>query len=291
MHPSATAAQSQPLEETCLDQVAARSIRIANVLEAISRRRDVLELRCKMVLLLFRLRCSPTGQPMKAWYVPGAVARVGAEGLRRAWRGFYGEEAPSLRTIRSHLGQLEQSLVIVRQPGDWLPMAASAPREHRPRHPDTWHVLATDEEAEWWGSDGQAILERNPGARFNPDIWKRLLRGWRERLERIKREPMLPFLEAAAAAEGQQVARRELARGVARAARQGEPLAFLEGLRDAGVEVRGIRVQLALVRFLDRARGAAALLATALDRGDRIRNPAGWLVRAFRYAPELGATR
>jgi hypothetical protein len=40
----------------------------------------------------------------------------------------------------------------------------------------------------------------------------------------------------------------------------------------------------ALTRDPERFKGAACLLAIALQRGDQIRNRAGWLVRAFRIA-------
>jgi len=67
-----------------LEDLFGRSVRLATVVQATSRRRDVREIRSKIVLLLLALRCPMFGTPAKPWYVKGAVARRGLEGLLRA---------------------------------------------------------------------------------------------------------------------------------------------------------------------------------------------------------------
>ena len=64
-----------------LDDLARRSIRLATIVQAASRRRDVRELRTKLLLLLFGRRCPSGGTIERAWYVPGAVARMGIEAI------------------------------------------------------------------------------------------------------------------------------------------------------------------------------------------------------------------
>jgi len=322
---------------SALDELAERSPRLACAVEAASRRRDCRELRSRLLLLLLALACPPRGEPRRSWYVPGAVARLGAEGLERAWRGFYGGGAPSLRTIRKHLGELEGACALVRRPGDWMPRARDPEHpERRPRYPQTFELLEQDRDAEWWAREGRHMLAAHPEARANPDAWRRLFRGWRERAARLEREPMLPFEEGlldvppqvradpsssgslrqaagfAADSGGPESSANqtghkasspvrgrsapsaeqlERARAIGRAAMEREPLRCLALLRAAGADVRGSGAQLELARCPERLAAAARLLARALERGDVVRNRAGWILRAVRHFPELRALR
>lgn len=284
--------------------LAAESPRLANVVEATSRKRDVRSRRAKILLLLLALACPVNAAPARAWYVPGAVARVGAEGLLRAWQSFFHEPAPSLRSMRSHLGELERSLAIVASPGDWMPVARDPEHpERRPRYPQTFHLLVSDEAAEWWEREGLELAQRHPESRQNPDAWRRLFRSWRERAARVAREPMLPFVEQETMEGGKPAGpkvsgrvedparQRMAAADIARAAsdHQEDPLALLSALRAAGVSISGSKVAASLAREPRRLVAAARMLARALERGDRVRNRAGWLVRMFRAVRVGGA--
>ncbi len=157
-----------------------RARRLAQAIEGASRRRDVRERRAQIVLVIWELTCPLGGRPRRSWYVPGGTARLGADGIRRAWRGYFGEDPPCLRTIRSHLGALERACVLVRAPGDWLPIWPD-PRhpERRPRYADTFYLLDSDQAAEWWAGVGHERLEELPGARHNPDKWAAAFGNWR----------------------------------------------------------------------------------------------------------------
>lgn len=285
-----------------LGDLAEEAPRLANVVEATSRKRDVRCKRAKILLLLLALACPASAEPSRPWYVPGGVARVGAEGLLRAWQGFFHEPAPSLRSMRTHLGELERGLALVASPGDWMPAARDPEHpERRPRYPQTFHLLVNDETAEWWEREGLELAQKHPETRHNPDAWRRVFRGWRERAARVAREPMLPFTDPQSLEERTQRAavggrveeparQRDDARAIAKAASEHEqdPLALLSALRKAGVQLSGSKVAVSLAREPRRLAAAARLLARALERGDRIRNRAGWLVRMFRCARELG---
>lgn len=291
-----TCPREQPREELPdrLADLAAEAPRLANVVEATSRKRDVRDRRAKILLLLLALACPAHAEPARPWYVPGAVARVGAEGLMRAWQGFFHEPAPALRTMRAHLAHLEASLAIVASPGDWLPVARDPEHpEHRPRYPNTYHLLVNDEAALWWEREGLELARQHPEARHNPDAWRKLFRGWRARAARVAREPMLPFTDPQSLEVGNRerpgrvpdagVQRRQAA-VLEQAARElaGDPLALLAALRREGVHVAGKALG-NLARDPRRLAAAAVELARALRRGDRVRNRAGWLVRAFQY--------
>ncbi len=331
----------------------ARNRRLACVVEASSRRRDVRRFRSQVVLLLLAIACPPHVRPRRRWYVPGAVTRVGAEGLRRAWRGFYGEEPKSLRTFRKHLADLEQALAIIRSPGDWLPILRDPEHpERRPRYSETFHVLESDAAALWWAGEGRELLEANPGTKANPDKWDAVFRDWRARA-RFSQDH-LPFLspggmedpEASRSRSStvaastvphspprpprasrrrwppppgrdgtragplsigellrgpwgdggrepdERVARSstfrerplEASRTIARAVRDEleglELFAVLDGL---GLRLHG-RNGSKMIADVHRFRASAALFAIALRRGDRIRNSAAWIVRAWRFA-------
>lgn len=288
---------AEPAQLDPIAELERKAPRLANAIEATSRRRDVRELRARITLLLCALACPLRGRPTRSWYVPGAVARIGAEGIRRAWLGYFGEEPLGLRTIRAHLGALEQACVLVRSPGDWLPILRNPDHpERRPRYPDTLHLLRGDEAAEWWATVGRGLLAANPRTRCNPDKWAAIFQGWRARAadpndtlagglfeelqarlggrgpgSTVKEPRELPALETAARLDS-------LVRSKA------SQLELLGELRQADVHIRG-KNALYLCREPERLRGAVAMLARALRRGDRIRNRAGWLVRCARYLP------
>lgn len=191
MPPLAPDREEPPLiaaTESALDSLRRRAPRLADVVEASSRRRDVRELRARILLVLSERACPAGGRPARRWYVPGAVARFGVAGLHRSWRDRWAEEPPSLRTLRGHLRELEALLAIVRSPGDHLPRFSDPRRpEIRPRYADTIHVLADDHAARWWAGEGRELLESHPGARTSPGLWRSLFAGWRElaRTERL----------------------------------------------------------------------------------------------------------
>ncbi len=289
-----------------------RSLRLAQVVEAISRRRDVREIRARIVLMLLDLACPLGARPRRSWYVPGAAARVGHEGIRSRWFATWGEEPPTKRTIQRHLGELERAGVLVRAPGDWVP-ALVVPDQpgQRSRYRDTIHLLESDEVAEWWATVGARLRELHPDTRCNPTRWREVFGDWRARAaaggdpwqpglfddpaEISKRgiggtPPSVNFpvqgAESSAGAAPTEISdRRGAAERLAEVVhrRRLEAGELLVALDLVGARVRG-GVRLQLQRDLGRLRGAAALLAVALRRGDRVRNPAGWVVRAWQRA-------
>lgn len=271
-------------------ELSRRSVLLAGLVESASRRRDVRELRSQIVLLLLSLRCPLSGSPARAWYIPGAVVRLGAEGLLRAWRGYFGEVGPCLRSMRSHLGALEQAGILQRGPGDWLPRRRDpAHPEQRPRWPDTFHVLDGEEASEFWAGAGARLLELYPQARQSPDLWRKLFSGWRA--GRV--QPVLALEGVAGAAQSPpraQANEDELAESKARGMALGRalvraksPVAVLEAFENAGAGLRGGASFKAAAQWR-RAIACGGLLARALARGDRIRNAAGWIWRALEDA-------
>lgn len=272
--------QSQSFHEAdALGELSARSVRLATVVQAGSRRRDVRGIRSRILLLLLSLRCPRFGNPAKAWYVRGGVARLGISGLLRAWRGFFGEEAPTERTIRSHLGALERFCAVVRVPGDWIPTAPGAPRL---RHPDTILVLEDEREAEWWAREGFPALDANPDARTNPSVWRRLFRNWRA--DSVDPQGRLPFPAARAPElEDHRPATAAAAAELRTALAGSDDLEVAAALRRANACPDG-RVLFAMVGQRLAFRRAAARLVDELERRTRIRNRPGWIVWAFREA-------
>ena len=272
--------------------LAIRSRRLANAVGAISRRADVVRLRSKLVLLLLRASCPLASTPRRPWYVPGGVARLGARGIMHLWRQWWAEPPPTLRTVRSHLGELERGCILVRAPGDWCPVKRNpAHPERRPRYPDTFHLLEEDQAATWWAEVGHPILDHNPEARWNPGRWQLLFGTWRRRA--TSRQGELFAEELAGVVE---VPRRtdRVAPSV-RSLRTAEAIAdvitpgfsvfeILYLHRDHCARVHGGNT-MRLAMDPDGLRGAAAMLAIALRRGDRVRNRAAWLVRAWKHAP------
>lgn len=279
-----------------MDELAARSLEIAHRIEASSRRSDVRRTRARIALLLLRLRCPLAARPRRSWYVPGAVARLGTDGLRRVWRSHFGEEPPHRRTIQRHLGALELAAVLVRAPGDFQETMAD-PRhpERRPRYPDTFHVLASGPEATWWARVGRELLRRRPDVRSNPHAWAMVFGDWRKRLERGGwQRSLFPELdEDIGAAPGHDPVRmepHELERSRGRAAvlrealrARADQLGLSSALAAAGCQLRG-RWSFEVLRRFERLEGATAMLVLALERGDRVRNAGGWIVRAWRHA-------
>lgn len=282
MHAVAAAEPAQGPSLTALDRLARRCHRLACVVEAGSRRRDVRELRSEILLLLLSIRCPVGTTPARPEYVPGAVVRLGAGGIQRAWWGYFGRVAPVLRTIRQHLGDLELLGVLVRSPGDLIPGRLD-PRhpERRPRYADTFHLLEREEDAEWWRDVGWPRFEDHRDAEWNPAAWRKWFGRWREESRRARSEPCLEFEPAPLPA--QEEIRVD---GIERAARADNPLEALALLRANGVHVHGTAT-FRLSQEPDRMRAAVQLLARALRRGDRVRNAAAWLVRAFYHAPEV----
>jgi hypothetical protein len=294
-HATRDAATQALLPLDPLEALAGRSRRLADLVESVSRRRDVRALRARLLVLLLELRCPVRGRPRRPWYVPGAVARLGVEGARRAWRGYYGEEPPCARTLRAHLGVLERVLAVVRQPGDWVELDRPE-GEWRPRHADTLHVLEDEEAAAAWAANGAEVVRRHPECRTNPDAWRRRVGAWRRRPRGVQLE-----LFEGGRAEGlpdRVGERREqgeaLAASVGLQERAGarDALDLLRVAQEAGVVVQG-RPGFEVAQDRSRLAGSLALLARAMLRGDVIRSPAAWLVRAFRHAvrTELDAAR
>jgi len=268
-----------------LAELATRNFRLSTLVVATSRRRDVQRNRARILLLLLDLKCPLGGRPRALWYVPGAVARLGWRGLRDRWEDRFGEAPPSERTIRSYLGILEAVCAIQRQPGDFLPVRRDLIQDgKRPRYPDTLHVLESEDVSKWWAREGEALLRENPEARTNPRVWKSVFGDWRG----AARRPELPFdppLRNVVPAPSPE----KLVSNVLAASRARGPLARLSALSSAGLRL-ALPERLELARDPGRLAGAAALLWIALERGPRVRNPTGWLLRAFRSASieELG---
>jgi hypothetical protein len=263
-----------------LEDLFGRSVRLATVVQAASRRRDVRELRARLCLLLLKLRCPLRGIPGRSWYIPGAVVRLGISGIARAWRGFFGEAPPAERTLRAHLGTLEKACAIIRAPGDWIPTAPGAPRL---RHADTFHVIEDERDATWWARDGLAVLDQHPEARTNASTWRRLFRAWRERA----RDPQALFSFPSASTRPDQAspvtATREDGKKLRDALESKAPLAVLQALRSIGAAPDG-RVLFQIAEDDSALRKAAARMAGELERRTRIRNRPGWFVWAFREA-------
>ncbi len=270
-----------------------RHRRVALAIAATTRRRDARRTRAQLWLMLRQLACPVGVRPKHAWYVPGGVARQGALGIESLWPGFWDETAPSLRRIRAHLGALQSAGVLVRSPGDWIPTIGQ--REHRPRHPDTFHLIEDEVDATWWAEVGTPELEAHPAARHNPDVWWGLFRDWRALAAERARLSVVGRIiadrdddrrrDARAAVRAEAAARRPAdlaaAAGLEDAARRAQgPLELLSALDELGAGVRGA-MQFKMAGREARLRGAMALLAIALRRGDTVTNRAGWLVTAF----------
>lgn len=274
------------------------SRRLANVVSAISRRRDVRDIRARLLLVLLARRCPERGRPQRPWYVPGAVARMSPDSIRRAWREMFGEEPPVERSIRVHLATLEQACAIARQPGDWLPyLFPDEDPAKRPRYADTIHLLVDDRDAEWWAIEGAAILRAHPEVRRSPRAWRQQVGDWR-RKARERQLDLFPSLvrgvtaAMASTAKGgnphapNAIAHRdpEAAKPILAALRRkATPAELLATLGEVKARIEGPAAWHCL-RRVERFRGACALLASALVRGDRIRSRAAWLMSALRSA-------
>lgn len=274
------------LERSPVDELALRSLHLATIVRAVSRRRDVAELRARILLLVMQFACPLHRSPAKPWYVPGAVARFGAAGIVRTWRTFFGVDAPSERRIRAHLSVLERAAALVRAPGDLLPTLAPA-EGPRPRYPDTLHLVLDELESAWWASEGRERLAREPLARHSGVEWRRKFGAWRA--EAHDPQLHLPF-ELGLADPSRDPRERELreARQMAlklrAAAGHENVLDRLSATVGAGVALHG-RVASELARAPDALSASLLALSRELLRGRRVRNPAGWLIWAFRFGP------
>lgn len=281
--------------EEDLRRLAARSPRLALLVEASSARRDVRRVRARILLLLLSLSCPLSGRPRRAWYVPGAVARMGPRALLRAWQSFW-EEVPSEKTLRRHLAALESMTALVREPGARI--AALRAPGRAPRYPDTLHVLEDELLGRWWEREGAEVLRREPALRSSPERWKARLGSWRQ-LARAGEQLELPFEAPARRGEVRRFpgyeevpqdldVQRAHARALGAKLEEG-PLALLGELRRAGVHVPARR-QAELVGAPGKLRKAAAAFGAALLRGDRIRNGWGWIRAALRTVSEAEAS-
>lgn len=273
-----------------LARLAARSARLALLVEASSARADVRRSRARLLLLLLSLACPAGRLPRRPWYVPGAVARMGPAALLRAW-GKAWEEVPCLRTLRRHLVALEGVFAIVRQPGERIPHLRAPGRA--PRFPDTLHVLESEEDGAWWEREGREVLERHPELRRSPEAWRARFGSWRS-LARSRQPSLFDPARAPLAFPGHErppedlEAKRSAARLVARALGRG-PLELFEALHSAGAHVP-VRAHAELLSAPARFARAAALYALALSRGDRVRDGWAWIRAALRRAsPREGA--
>ena len=315
--PTRTKAYAPDLPDP-ISELADRSRRLAQVVESSSRRRDCREFRARLLILILENSCPLGARPNRSWYVPGAAARLGPEGLRRAWSKRFGEEPRSLRSFRAHLGSLENALAIVRSPGDWMPrLVDQAHPERRPRYPDTIHVLDDERAALWWEGEGDRMRRERPETRHNPTAWREVFAGWREWAARedldlvqlAERGPsrspeagpellgdvLASFTGTGKPQKPAEPARsrakaRDAARSIVQSLAAAVPAwALVRTLELAGAGLRG-RARARALADPERLNGAAAMFAIALLRDDggprhRIRSRAGWIVRAFDKAP------
>ena len=254
-------------------------------------RRDVLRRRAQILLLLLDMRCPRAARPYVSWYVPGAVARVGASGIVSRWEARWEEEAPSERTIRRHLAALQAVGAIVTSPRDWkLGSRDPAPMGMRDRHRDTIHVLETDEETRWWASQGRARLAQREDAAWNPDAWWMLFREWRREAARWADAGELAELTVEQEAEESPCVTSRAKLEPEECARELKDAAFdddltapelLAACERAGAPVHGKHCWV-LASHPGRLRTAMAQLAEKLRRGGRLDNPSGWLVRTWK---------
>ena len=242
-----------------------------------SPRRDARANRARLLILLLELRCPPAKRPKRSWYVPGGVARTSLEDLAARWPKRFHLPPPCRRTLLRHICRLSAGGAIVRVPGDLLGWGPDPDDPQKaPRFPDTLLVLTTELEWQWWATVGLARLDANPGARKSASIWRRLFGRWRgesagRQGELFHVDPQAPTVTPDSAT-------------LRRLANSDGLLDLLGGLKAAGVALAS-RMTWRLASSESRLRGAIALLARAIGRGDRIQNFAGWLVHAFSRAP------
>lgn len=285
--------RSLELAEDVIETLAGRSWRLSAVVSAISSQKRVALMRARILVLLIESRCPVGVKPRRRWYVPGGVARLGIDGLRRRWFSRFGVDPPTRRTFQAHIAELERACALVRVPGDWIPCKFDPGRpERRPRYVDTFLLLEEELEAEWWSTEGRRLEEARPDTRCSPAAWRMVFHGWRERA--IRGEHLQPTLfevggiqaagipvpkrtAPAPSLEDPGYAADQIAEIVHReSASPGEIIGTLDRL---GIQIVGVN-RSRLQRDIFRLRGGLALLALALRRGDTIRKPSGWIVRA-----------
>jgi len=285
---SALPARALPAPDQDLQRLAARSARLALLVEASSARADARRARARLLLLLLGLACPRTAVPRRPWYVPGAVVRLGPAALLRAWGSLW-EEVPCVRTVRRHLAALEEVLAIVREPGARI---ASLRRPMRaPRYADTIHLLEDEDEARWWEKTGAEVVRRHPELRTSPEAWARRLGSWRalahSRQLELFESPRAPFpMRGFEAPPADLEAGRAAARLVAQGLRSGA-FELLGALEAVGAHVPA-KAQLDALRSPARFQRAAALYALALARGDQVRDGWAWIRSALRWSAAEG---
>jgi len=190
---------------------------------------------------------------------------------------------------------LESAGVLVKSPGDWLPIPRDPKHpERRPTYAQTFHLLETDEVADWWAADGQKILKLHPNCKTNPDRFRMLLGDWRKRAAKgpsgVVQETLWDDSATISAGDGAgsgsarsiehrvDILREIVCRPNVR------PDEIVVSLDRAGLRLRGPN-RLKVQRNAGRLRGVAAMAAIAISRGDKIRKPGGWIFRAFDIAP------
>lgn len=270
---------------------------LQQIVRATSDRTDALHARARALALLLELRAPIGGHLRQHWYVPGAVARLGAAGLLRIWQTS-GVQPPSLRRLRDHLAALEDVFAIVEQPGEFvltkkptLREAGTGNRKGKPRrYPDTIHVLTEPKDREWWAGPGALVRRLHPEIRTDPRAWRARVGDWRR--HRPIQGELFGVLGDALAREAKRsiedtirTSRQAADRLAALARRDDVHEQLLDELRAVGAEVRG-RAGFELLGNPERARAAIALLSLALRRVKPPRHWGGFLVSAFRKAPQ-----
>jgi len=262
--------------------------RLGLVVAQLSRRRDGRRALSQVILALLRLRCPPEERTTRSWYVPGAVSRLGARGLRRFWPQLWQEPSPCLKTLRRHLRKLEGGCCIVCSPGDWLPSRGL----RGGRYPDTIHLVDREVDAEWWAASGRLLLQQHPEVRHDPRRWRRVIGDWRHRRP-VQGHLFVEQLASSWSSEvpvrgDEEEAARRLATVVRQPAMLAEKTSALRALAGAGCMLHGPKRD-DVLRDRPRLAGAIALLSVALRRPRPPRDRAAFLV--FACGPKLSKDR
>jgi hypothetical protein len=264
--------------------------RLSSVVRQLSPRRDACRTRAQILLSVLRLRCPFHGTPASSWYVPGAVARLGARGLHRSWPALWLEPAPAVKTFKRHLRSLVDSCCLLVSPGDWLPSRSALQVDFWPRYPDTIHIVDTDEQAEWLAGPARFLELQFPKARTNPTVWWERFSRWRScpPVQTLLFAPSTESLRPAAddrriQPSGSSVVAASALERLVRNFRRLDQHQVEVSLLEAGVHLTGPNRRLLFGDPL-RLMGAVAILAQALRRASPPRARAGFLVYAFRRA-------
>lgn len=190
---------------------------------------------------------------------------------------------------------LECAGVLIKAPGDWLPIPRDPQNPaRRPTYAQTFHLLETDDAAEWWATDGKKLLEKHPRTRTNPDRFRMVFADWRKRAAKGPAGVVQEYLwedgsdpapaEDGASGHARTIEHRvDILREIV-CRPNVRPDEIVVSLDRAGLRLRGPN-RLKVQRNAGRLRGVAAMAAIAIGRGDKIRKPGGWIFRAFGVAP------